>query len=149
MRRLYHQFYLTIIASLLMVVLAAGALWRFAPDDTPADQAFEIAGELLAAHLAPADAGSAAQQQAIDQLHARLGIDLGLFASDRRPLAAAGLPVPHPPARRESGGWIYRTRRAGLGYPRTGRTLDRRQRSGAAAPPRCRHHRRFLASSRS
>ncbi len=106
MRRLYHQFYLTIIASLLMVVLAAGALWRFAPNDTPADRAFEIAGDLLAAHLAPADAGLAAQQQAIDQLHTRLGIDLGLFASDRRPLAAAGLPVPGPPARRENGGWI-------------------------------------------
>jgi signal transduction histidine kinase len=107
MRRLYHQFYLTIIASLVMVVLAAGALWRFAPSDTPADQAFEIAGELLAAHLAPVDAGLAAQQQSIDRLHARFGIDLGLFASDRRPLAAAGSTVPAPPTRRESGGWIY------------------------------------------
>lgn len=107
MRRLYHQFYLTIIASLVMVVLAAGALWRFAPTDTPADRAFEIAGELLAAHLAPADAGLPAQQQAIDRLHARFGIDLGLFASDRRPLAAAGRSLPAPPVRRESGGWIY------------------------------------------
>lgn len=52
MRRLYHQFYLTIVASLVAVVLAAGALWRFAPSETPADQAFEMAGELLAAHLA-------------------------------------------------------------------------------------------------
>ena len=81
MRRLYHQLYLTIIASLIMVVLAAGALWRFAPRDTPADQAFEITGELLAAYLAPIDAGSEAQQQAIDRLHARFGIDLGLFSS--------------------------------------------------------------------
>ena len=32
-----------------------------------------MAGELLAAHLAPADAGLAAQQQAIERLHARLG----------------------------------------------------------------------------
>jgi len=107
MRRLYHQFYLTIIASLVAVVLAAGGLWRFAPSATPADQAFEMAGELLAAHLAPADAGLTAQQQAIDRLHARFGIDLGLFADDRRPLAAAGSAVPAPPARRESGGWIY------------------------------------------
>jgi signal transduction histidine kinase len=107
MRRLYHQFYLTIIASLVAVVLAAGALWRFVPSETPADQAFEMAGELLAAHLAPADAGLAAQQQAIDLLHARFGIDLGLFTDDRRPLAAAGFAVPAPPARRESGGWIY------------------------------------------
>ena len=49
MRRLYHQLYLTIIASLLLVVLVAGGLWRFAPSETPADQAFEMAGELIAA----------------------------------------------------------------------------------------------------
>jgi len=107
MRRLYHQFYLTIIASLVVVVMAAGALWRFSPSETPADRAFEMAGELLAAHLAPVDAGSEAQRQAIDRLHARFGIDIGLFAADRRPLAAAGGAVPAPPMRRESGGWIY------------------------------------------
>ena len=106
MRRLYHQFYLTIIASLLGVVVMAGALWRFAPNETPSDQAFEMAGVLVAAHLAPADAPAPAQQQAIDQLHARLGVDLGLFDADRRPVAAAGEPVPRPPAR-QSGGWVY------------------------------------------
>ena len=49
MRRIYHQFYLTIIASLLGVVVIAAALWRFAPTETPSDQAFEMAGHLLAA----------------------------------------------------------------------------------------------------
>jgi signal transduction histidine kinase len=107
MKRLYHQVYLTVIASLLMVVLAAGALWRFAPNDSPADQAFEIAGELLAAHVAPVHAEQQAQQQAIERLHTRFGIDLALFDSRRRPLAAAGNRVPTPPARREGGGWIY------------------------------------------
>jgi signal transduction histidine kinase len=107
MRRLYHQFYLTIIASLIAVVLAAGALWRFAPNDTPAEQALEIAGELVSPHLAPLDAGLPAQQQAIDRLHTRLGIDLALFDKERRPLAAAGGSVPYPPGRREGGGWVY------------------------------------------
>ena len=37
MRRLYHQLYLTIIASLVLVVLVAGSLWRFAPSETPAE----------------------------------------------------------------------------------------------------------------
>lgn len=106
MKRLYLQFYLTIIASLLMVVLSAALLWRFAPNETPTDQAFAIAGELLAAHLAPADADIAAQQKAIEQLHTRLDVDLALFARDRRPIAAAGRPVPGPPERRENGGWI-------------------------------------------
>jgi signal transduction histidine kinase len=107
MKRLYHQFYLTIVASLVLVVLAAGALWRFAPSETPSDQAFEMAGALVAAQLAPAGADRADQQQAIQRLHGRLHVDLGLFDRDRRPVAAAGRPVPAPPARRETGGWVH------------------------------------------
>jgi signal transduction histidine kinase len=107
MRRLYLQFYLTILASLLMVVLTASALWRFAPTETPSERAFEMAGVLIAGQLAPADADLQAQQQAIDRLHARLRIDLALFARDRRPLAAAGGGVPPPPARRQTGGWVH------------------------------------------
>jgi signal transduction histidine kinase len=107
MRRLYHQFYLTIIASLAAVVLAAGVLWRFAPSEAPADHAFEIAGELVAAHLAPLQADLPVQQEAVERLHTRLGIDVGLFDKERRPLAAAGGAVPYPPSQREGGGWIY------------------------------------------
>ena len=106
MRRIYHQFYLTIVASLLGVVVIAAALWRFAPAETPSDQAFDMAGQLLAGNLAPAAAPAAEQQQAIAQLHARLGVDLGLFDKERRALALAGAPVPMPPAR-QSGGWVY------------------------------------------
>ncbi|HEU0158609.1 MAG TPA: ATP-binding protein [Hyphomicrobiaceae bacterium] len=106
MRRIYHQFYLTILASLLAVVVMAGALWRFAPTETPSDQAFEMAGVLVATQLAPAGAPLAAQQQAIEQLYARLGLDIGLFDAERRPLAAVGDPVP-PPGARQSGGWVY------------------------------------------
>src|SRR5215831_19136316 len=91
MRRLYLQFYLTILASLLMVVLTASALWRFAPTETPGDRAFEMAGVLVAGQLAPADADLQAQLQ----------------ASDRRLLAAAGQGVPPPPARRQTGGWVH------------------------------------------
>jgi signal transduction histidine kinase len=107
MRRLYLQFYLTILASLLMVVLTASALWRFAPTETPGDRAFEMAGVLVAGQLAPADADLQAQQQAIDRLHARLRVDLALFARDHRLLAAAGRDVPPPPTRRQTGGWVH------------------------------------------
>jgi signal transduction histidine kinase len=106
MKRLYHQLYLTIIASLVLVVLVAGLLWRLGPNDTPASRAFEIAGELMAAQLPPASAGAEAQQQAIHRLHEQLDIDLGLFDSARHPLATAGRPVPTPPAR-QSHGWIH------------------------------------------
>lgn len=105
MHRLYRQFYLTIVASLVLVVLFAGALWRFAPNPAPAEQVFALAGELAAALVPPADQGAPAQQAAIDRLHARLGVDLALFDADRRRVAIAGSPVPQP--RRASGGWVY------------------------------------------
>jgi signal transduction histidine kinase len=106
MHRLYRQFYLTIVASLVLVVLAAGALWRFAPDPSPTEQAFEMAGELAAALVPPAGQGRAAQQAAIERLHARLGVDLALFDANRQRVASAGQPVPWP-RRRASGGWVY------------------------------------------
>lgn len=105
MHRLYRQFYLTIIASLVLVVLFAGMLWRFAPNPAPADQAFEMAGELVATLLPPADQNAAAQQLAIDRLHGRLKVDLALFDSSLRRIAGAGRPL--PPPRRSTGGWLY------------------------------------------
>jgi signal transduction histidine kinase len=105
MRRLYRQVYLTIIASLLLVVLFAGILWRFAPVQTPGEDAFEMAGEMVATLLPPATERASAQQQAIDRLHARLKIDLALFDSNRRRIAAAGRPLPQP--RRDKVGWLY------------------------------------------
>ena len=82
MRHLYHQLYLTIIASLLLVVLIAGLLWRLAPGDTPFPR-FEIAGS-DGRRIAPPSAAPATQQEAIDRLHDRLDIDLGLFDGARR-----------------------------------------------------------------
>jgi signal transduction histidine kinase len=105
-RRLYRQFYLTIVASLVLVVLFAGALWRFAPNPTPAEQAFAMAGELAAALVPPASQDAATQQAAIERLHARLGVDLALFDAERSRIAAAGRTVP-PPRRRVTSGWVY------------------------------------------
>ena len=43
MRRLYLKIYLTIIASLLVVVVVAGAFWRFGADDIPTTRSERIA----------------------------------------------------------------------------------------------------------
>jgi signal transduction histidine kinase len=106
MRRLYQKIYLTIIASLLLVVLVAGGIWRFGAQYSPAAQTFEIVGELVAAVLPPADAPRADQQQAIERLAERLDIDLALFDRTLTALAAAGEPVPSP-SRRRDGGWVH------------------------------------------
>src|SRR5262245_7656248 len=88
MKRLYHQIYLTTIASLVVVVASAGALWRFGPAEGPAAQAFELAGELVAGRLPPPAAEPDAQQRAVDALHEQFGLDLALLDRDRRQIAA-------------------------------------------------------------
>jgi signal transduction histidine kinase len=106
MRRLYLQVYLTIVASLVLVVLTAGLLWHFVAGVGPFGQQFEVAGEVIAELVPPANAPPQAQQQAIDRLAERLGADLALFSRANEPLAAAGRPLPAPDRNGRSGGWM-------------------------------------------
>ena len=106
MRRLYQKIYLTIVATLLLVVLIAGALWRLGSASSPFSQALEMAGELAGTALPPADAPAAVQQQALDRLAKQVNADLALFDSDLRPIAFTGRPLP-PPLRVGGGGWIH------------------------------------------
>lgn len=105
MRRLYQKIYLTIIASLVLVVAVSGAIWRFGGQNSPAAQAFEMAGELAFAALPPAETPRATQQQAIDRLALRLDTDLALFDASHAVIAAAGRPLPAP--RDHGAGWLY------------------------------------------
>ena len=97
MRKLYQKIYLTIVVSLLLVVAIAGAFWRAGFESSPAGQAFELAGELAAAALPPADAPAAVQRQAVERLAMRLDMNLALYAADRTLIARAGRPLPGPP----------------------------------------------------
>jgi signal transduction histidine kinase len=105
MRRLYLQVYLTIVASLVLVVLTAGLLWHFVSGVAPFGRQFEVAGEIIAEFVPPADASRAVQQQAIERLAERLDADLALFSPTNEPVAAAGQPLP-PPRRGRPGGWM-------------------------------------------
>lgn len=107
MRRLYHKVYLTIVASLIVVLFVAGALWRWAADGPPARHAFEMAGELASFAVPPASARRGEVEESVQRLSQRLGVDLGLFDGERQLIAAAGKPVPRPSERRDEGGWIY------------------------------------------
>jgi signal transduction histidine kinase len=107
-KRLYQKIWLTIIASLLVVVIVAGAIGRLGPADTPAEQAFGVTGVLAAASLPPADAPRDLQRQAVERLAERLDADIALFDDARQPVASAGDPLP-PPAgwRGQSGASIH------------------------------------------
>jgi signal transduction histidine kinase len=105
MRRLYLQVYLTIVASLFLVVVTAGLVWHLSAGMLPFEQPIEVAGEVIAELVPPADAPAAAQQQAIDRLARRLHADLALFGRSDDPLAAAGRPLPAP-NRGRAGSWL-------------------------------------------
>ena len=112
MRRLYPQVYLTIVASLFLVVLTAGTVWKFVARVPPFNQPFEVAGEVIAELIPPVDAPLQEQQQAVDRLAGRLGADLAVFGPAGEPLAAAGRPLPAPKTNGPPGGWMR-----GLGGP--------------------------------
>ena len=107
MRHLYQKIYLTIIASLLLVVLVAGAVWRLGGDRMPIAQAFDMAGQLAAAALPPPSAPPESQERAVRRLARQFKIDLALFDDARMPVAHYGRPLPPPPERFQTGGWLY------------------------------------------
>jgi signal transduction histidine kinase len=107
MRRLYKKIYLTVIVSLVIVVAVSGAIWRIGWQYSPAGQAFQLMGELVAAALPPADAPPAEQQRAVERLSERLDADLALYDVARRLVAAAGAPLPSPFRHGDRGGWVY------------------------------------------
>ena len=105
MRRLYQKIYLTIIASLLLVVLVAGGVWRWG-GGPPGPQVFEMAGELASMALPPASAPRSDQQRAVELLAQRFRTDMALFTENGTPIAGAGRPLPPPPPR-GPGEWAY------------------------------------------
>ena len=131
MRRLYQKIYLTIVASLVLVVLVAGAVWRFGSEFSPARQAFEIVGAVAAAVLPPASAPQPVQAQAITRIAEQLGTDIAIYNESRELIAAAGEPLPPPLRGRTGRGWVY-----GRGGPAWSIPLPDGRWLVARAPPR-------------
>ncbi len=118
MKRLYLQVYLTVVVSLVLVVVMAGAMWRLAFEASPAGQAIDMAGEIVSALLPPPDAPPEQLQQVLTRISTRLGADLAVFDAQRALVAAAyakpGAPelqLPEPGSSRHNwqgtrgGGW--------------------------------------------
>jgi two-component system, OmpR family, sensor histidine kinase RstB len=97
MLRLYLRFYLALVASLLLFVLATAALWHFTSGS--AEQAGITLGRLVQNVLPPAAAPAAEQQESLRRLAAGLNADVTLFDQDGRPTAAIGRPLPPPDAK--------------------------------------------------
>lgn len=106
MSRLFVKIYLTIVASLVLLVMIVGTYWHFAMDDNRHHPAVELVVQLAAATLAPSTEPPAAQQAKIEDLSSRLHSDLALYGPDGRLIAAAGRHPPPPPRRDDqTGDW--------------------------------------------
>jgi signal transduction histidine kinase len=98
MLRLYLRFYIALIASLFLFVVATATLWHFTGGSS--EQAGITLGRLVQNVLPPADAPAAEQQEALRRLAAGLNGDVTLFGLDGRPAATIGRPLPPPDGRR-------------------------------------------------
>jgi len=105
MHRLYLKIYVTVIASLVLVVMVAGGVWRWGAGAPPGAQVFEIAGEIASLALPPSTAPQAEQQRAIAHLAQRFRSDLALYTLDGTLIAAFGRPLPPPPMNSD-GEWL-------------------------------------------
>src|SRR5258706_3094399 len=106
MPRLFLKIYLTILASLALLVVLVAAFWHFSSDEDMHHPAVGLVVQLAAAALPPVDAPALEQQRALDELSHHLRADLALYGLRNELVAAAGYPLPAPPAGSVSGDWI-------------------------------------------
>lgn len=102
LRRLYIKIYLTLIASLVLMIVLGVVLWEaFDRDDGTDRDMIDRAERFAALILPPADAPVAEQQLFLSQIGRDLEIDIGLFDASGEPIVLIG--DPKMPPRRKVG----------------------------------------------
>jgi two-component system, OmpR family, sensor histidine kinase RstB len=107
MLRLYLRFYLALVVSLALFVLATATLWHFTGGGS-SEQAGITLGRFIQNILPPATAPAGEQQEALRRLAIGLKGDVTLFDSDEKPVASVGQPLPAPgPNRHNTLGMVH------------------------------------------
>lgn len=109
MRKLYLQIYVTILASLVIVVIAAGTLWSLFGRDHFNREVIDIAASLVQVALPAADAPIETQRNAVARVGRELRIDISLFDANRQLIGAHGDTRRPPKEAKKLGKW-YRLR---------------------------------------
>jgi signal transduction histidine kinase len=118
-RRLYLQIYLTIIASLALVVLLLSLSWVFVGRDQIDKDVFEVIGRLAYLSLPAANAPLEQQAEAVTRMGRELEIDISLYDQNRQLLTAIGpvLDLPDPGIDRARWRWTHKGRVWALHLP--------------------------------
>jgi len=104
MRRLYLQIYFTLVAILVIVIIAVGALWRVAAVSR-FEHAIEAAHEFADTDLPPVGSPRSTVQEALARLGREVRGDVALYAPDGALLANVGRPIPPSRLERRGPGW--------------------------------------------
>ena len=122
MQRLYQKIYLTIIVSMLLVVLVAGAIWRLGARESPAERGIRDGGRALGRRAAPPEARLEAQQAPSSDSRRGSSTDLALLRCRLRLVAAVG-GAAAAAAGRGRGGWFTVPRGPAWSFPAARRAL--------------------------
>jgi signal transduction histidine kinase len=114
MLRLYLRFYLALVVSLVLFVLATATLWHFTGGSS--EQAGITLARIIQNILPPATASALEQQEALRRLAVGLKGDVTLFDRDEKPVAAIGQPLPAPGANRHKTLGLAHWRGAPISY---------------------------------
>lgn len=107
MRHLYLQFYIALVAILILFGVLVFATWLLLPPSVERQRLMTGGASVLSDLLPSEDRPITETRAALDRLHGQLGVGLSLFSDEGKLLAFAGEPLPAPdPTRRESG-WIH------------------------------------------
>jgi signal transduction histidine kinase len=136
MLRLYLRFYLALVASLVLFVVAIATLWHFTGGSM--EQTGTTLGRLVQNALPAAGSAPALQQEALQRLAAGLHGDVTLFDDEGTPVASIGRPLPAPTQKRHDsvrmvpgeprpvsylhladGRWLASSLQIGFGHVRT------------------------------
>jgi signal transduction histidine kinase len=104
-RRLHTQFYLAILATLGVFLLAAVLFWNIPSSSRGEIWSMDTAAQLAESVLPPATAARAEQQQVIENLRRRLGMDLALYDAHGQLISSAGHIPPLGSQRLQQKGW--------------------------------------------
>lgn len=114
MRRLHLQFYLAILATIALFLIASLIFWRLSTPWRGDAWGIETAGRFAGTLIPPADAAMDQTQQVLDRLRRHLNADLALYDVHGNPVAISGrLPQIAPRQLLQESGWIF-TRRGPL-----------------------------------
>jgi signal transduction histidine kinase len=94
MLRLYLRFYLALLASLFLLVIATATLWHFTGGST--EQTGNTLARLIQNVLPPAEAPAVEQQRALARLATGLKGSVALFDAQGAAIAAVGRPLQSP-----------------------------------------------------